>query len=139
MTVNHKDLTGVSLHESKGVAAASANTVYVANGSGSGTWEKVDKDAVKNNSEAMVEYTKAMAIGAGAKGIEAIASVLPDTFGCTTIESEASKFKGLSNTKVPPGNIGAFVIILEVVAAETSYNFKSACIVSSPTFDINTA
>ena len=50
MTVNHKDLTGVSLHESKGVAAASANTVYVANGSGSGTWEKVDKDAVNTSS-----------------------------------------------------------------------------------------
>jgi hypothetical protein len=50
MTVNHKDLTGVALHESKGVAAASANTVYVANGSGSGTWEKVDKDAVNTSS-----------------------------------------------------------------------------------------
>jgi hypothetical protein len=50
MTVNHKDLTGVSLHEPKGVAAASANTVYVANGSGSGTWEKVDKDAINTSS-----------------------------------------------------------------------------------------
>ena len=53
--------------------------------------------------------------------------------------SAASKFKGLSNTKVPPGNIGAFVTILEVVAAEASYSFKSACIVSSPVFEINTA
>ena len=50
MTVNHKDLTGASLHEPKGVAAASAHTVYVANGSGSGTWEKVDKDSINTSS-----------------------------------------------------------------------------------------
>tara|TARA_R110000772_G_scaffold211797_1_gene322315 strand:- start:252 stop:749 length:498 start_codon:yes stop_codon:yes gene_type:complete len=41
MTVNHKDLTTTALHEPKGVAGASASTVYVANGSGSGTWQKV--------------------------------------------------------------------------------------------------
>ena len=34
----HRNLTGVSLHEPKGVAAASAETYYKANGSGSGTW-----------------------------------------------------------------------------------------------------
>lgn len=41
MTVNHKDLTTTALHEPKGVAGASASNVYVANGSGSGTWQKV--------------------------------------------------------------------------------------------------
>jgi microcystin-dependent protein len=35
---NHRDLTGVSLHEPKGAAAAAAGQVYVANGSGSGSW-----------------------------------------------------------------------------------------------------
>jgi hypothetical protein len=50
MTVNHKDLTGAALHEPKGVASASAHNVYVANGSGSGTWEKVDKDAINTSS-----------------------------------------------------------------------------------------
>ncbi len=38
MTVQHSALTGAELHEPKGAAAASANTVYVANGSGSGAW-----------------------------------------------------------------------------------------------------
>lgn len=36
--VSHKDLTGAELHESKGVSTASLDTVYVANGSGSGVW-----------------------------------------------------------------------------------------------------
>jgi hypothetical protein len=36
----HKDITDPNLHEPKGVASATAGQVYVANGSGSGTWGK---------------------------------------------------------------------------------------------------
>lgn len=36
--VAHNILTGADLHEPKGISGASANTVYVANGAGSGTW-----------------------------------------------------------------------------------------------------
>jgi hypothetical protein len=46
MTVNHKDMAGASLHEPKGVAGASASTVYVANGSGSGTWQKISTSEI---------------------------------------------------------------------------------------------
>lgn len=35
---DHSTLTGAALHEPKGVAVASANQVYVADGSGSGVW-----------------------------------------------------------------------------------------------------
>ena len=34
----HKDLSGSDLHEPKGVSGASANTVYVASGAGTGSW-----------------------------------------------------------------------------------------------------
>ena len=40
-TIAHSSLTVAELHEPKGVASASANTVYSATGSGSGTWQKV--------------------------------------------------------------------------------------------------
>ena len=36
--VNHSTLTDPYLHEPKGVASASAGSIYVANGSGSGSW-----------------------------------------------------------------------------------------------------
>ena len=36
---------------------------------------KIDKAMVKNNAEAMAEYTKAMALGAAAKGMEALSSL----------------------------------------------------------------
>lgn len=39
--VSHASLTGANLHEPKGVASATSNKVYVSNGSGSGTWQKL--------------------------------------------------------------------------------------------------
>lgn len=45
-TVSHASLTGNDLHEPKGISTAAANTVYIANGSGSGTWSKQDEIAV---------------------------------------------------------------------------------------------
>lgn len=38
----HSTLSGSDLHEPKGAASASADTVYVADGSGSGAWAKID-------------------------------------------------------------------------------------------------
>lgn len=39
--VLHSALTSGDLHEPKGIASASANQVYVANGAGSGTWDSI--------------------------------------------------------------------------------------------------
>lgn len=39
--IEHRDLTGAQLHEPKGVATAPNNTVYVADGSGSGVWSDI--------------------------------------------------------------------------------------------------
>lgn len=44
----HRDLTGADLHEPKGVASASSGTAYFANGTGSGSWRKVDKTDLNN-------------------------------------------------------------------------------------------
>jgi hypothetical protein len=44
--VAHKNLTGADLHEPKGADAATANHVYVADGAGSGTWQKVTSDSL---------------------------------------------------------------------------------------------
>lgn len=46
----HKDLADAHLHEPKGVASASVDTVYVANGAGSGTWEKIDTSSINGAS-----------------------------------------------------------------------------------------
>lgn len=55
----HADLTGAELHEPKGVDAASASTVYLANGAGSGSWTKlpasaIDTTTIKNVSKEQI-------------------------------------------------------------------------------------
>lgn len=46
----HKDLTGANLHEPKGAASATANTVYQADGSGSGAWAKIASGNIDTSS-----------------------------------------------------------------------------------------
>lgn len=42
--ISHKNLTSNQIHEPKGADTATANKVYVSNGSGSGTWKKIEAD-----------------------------------------------------------------------------------------------
>lgn len=49
--VFHKDLTGAELHEPKGIGGASANTVYVADGTGTGTWQKISESEIDTTGE----------------------------------------------------------------------------------------
>lgn len=44
--VAHSTLTGSDLHECKGAGSAAANTVRVADGSGSGTWQKITASSI---------------------------------------------------------------------------------------------
>ena len=60
--VQHNALTGSSLHEPKGVAAASANTVYSADGAGTGTWQKIavaniNTSSIKGTNKIYLTYT----------------------------------------------------------------------------------
>jgi len=57
----HSTLTGSDLHEPKGYAAASADTVYVADGAGSGTQQKIaagqiNTTSVKNVNKVFVTH-----------------------------------------------------------------------------------
>lgn len=46
MTVQHADIPDGKIHEPKGISTAPSGTVYVANGSGSGTWKKTDTTTI---------------------------------------------------------------------------------------------
>lgn len=52
--VAHSSLTGADLHEPKGVATAGSNTVYVADGAGSGNWESIDGSVIASSSDLSV-------------------------------------------------------------------------------------
>lgn len=44
MAVEHSTLTSTDLHEPKGVAAANADEIYIADGAASGTWTAADNN-----------------------------------------------------------------------------------------------
>jgi len=47
---SHADLTGADLHEPKGADSAAADTLYAANGTGSGAWRKVTSASIDTSS-----------------------------------------------------------------------------------------
>lgn len=61
--IAHKNLTDPQLHEPKGIAAASANTVCVANGSGSGSWISLPFSYLNYSAPAVVDVSGYQAVG----------------------------------------------------------------------------
>jgi hypothetical protein len=47
MSTEHKDITDPNIHEPKGIATAAANRIYVANGTGGGSWIKITSQALQ--------------------------------------------------------------------------------------------
>lgn len=82
MTIQHEDIADPFIHEPKGVAAASADTVYVADGAGSGTWEKITEDSLNAAVETGILAQVATDIGDGSIAIPRaevyIYAIIPD-------------------------------------------------------------
>lgn len=77
----HHELTGADLHEPKGVESASANQVYAANGSGSGTWKKITTAMIDNSS---IQNPNTVFIHAVLADVSNPSSILvPLPFDCT--------------------------------------------------------
>lgn len=55
--MNHASISDPYLHEPKGISTAEENTVYYANGSGSGTWGKLPIPALNFTVTAVPDYT----------------------------------------------------------------------------------
>lgn len=130
----HRDLTGASLHESKGVDAASANTVYVANGAGSGTWSKlpavaVDPSTVKNlNREQLfmsiidigTAGSRYQPIAKASKIVKILCCVQSPTAGAATVltfRNDAGTSMGTMN--IPNGAAAGTVFSLSPIANNT--------------------
>lgn len=76
MAIEHANIPESGLHEPKGASTASVDTTYVSDGSGSGSWKKVDANAlqgtVQNSDEAGLSL-----VTDGAGGVKT--SILPGT------------------------------------------------------------
>ena len=98
MTIQHSTITDPQIHEPKGVAAADAKTVYVADGAGSGSWQPLKQTGwgyYTDNGSGQVVGTTAVKLSINAN---------------TTILSEmptgVSNFWDSANNKITPDTIG---------------------------------
>jgi len=73
--VQHSSLTDPNLHEPKGISTASANQLYLANGSGSGTWTNANRFP----GTGWGKYTNTTYVGATALAISTTPILLPFT------------------------------------------------------------
>ena len=73
--VQHSSLTDPNLHEPKGIATASANQLYLSNGSGSGTWTNANRFP----GTGWGKYTNTTYVGTTALAISTTPVLLPFT------------------------------------------------------------
>lgn len=78
---DHASLTGAQLHEPKGAASASVDTVYVADGAGSGAWAKIDANNIDTTS--ILNTNKQVAVISMADVSTADAVYIPFPNACT--------------------------------------------------------
>lgn len=135
----HSALTGADLHEPKGAASAGLNTVYIANGSGSGAWQKVganqiDTTSLFNANEMTLTYTYRDIGTAGSKfvpiskavAVERIVVVLDllTATAATVLTFKNSSGVSMGTISIPSGATAGTVYTLapssnNVIAADT--------------------
>lgn len=117
--VAHSTLTGADLHEPKGVASASAGTVYVANGAGSGVWQKVGESEL-NTSEI---FPNEISLSVVLPDISAASSVflpIPMTWTLTAISGVLAGAITVANSTVTFTKNGSGTIATQLVPYTTS-------------------
>lgn len=115
--VAHKDLTGSDLHEPKGIGTATNGQVYIANGSGSGSWTTIN--AVDNFS---TKYLIASDVKSAGTNGGSYSSGAPVTRTLNTITNNISGASLSSNTISLPA--GTYYIQASVPGFNTG-NIKS--------------
>ena len=99
--VNHSSLTDPYLHEPKGVAAASVGNVYVANGSGSGTWTAKEslvelslEGYIENISTATTVYVPIPFAGTVMKVVTVLEAAIGSSDATITVKNAAAASMG---------------------------------------------
>lgn len=77
----HRNLTGASLHETKGASTASANTVHIADGLGATSWAKITSSNLDTTSLFNVNKTKVLCQIADVSTADFV--LVPITNACT--------------------------------------------------------
>ncbi len=134
--VQHSSLTDPNLHEPKGVAAASANQLYLSNGSGSGTWTNVNRFP----GTGWGKYTNTTYVGTTALAVSTTEVLLPFTTDDTVTQlpiSYTGTTSGLMNLAsetlqfVSTGDLHAVTVTFKVHSVSGSPTYVNLILYGS--------
>jgi len=132
MTIKHSVLTGASLHEPKGVAAAAAGQTYVADGTGGGAQKAIATDAnatittmEPKGIAAASEFDIYQADGASGGSWVSPGEVIERTYGYLALETSGETFvigAGEVDTDVPFSLTYESILLSSSLAFNTTTN-----------------
>lgn len=123
--VQHSSLTDPNLHEPKGIAAASANQLYLSNGSGSGVWTNANRFP----GTGWGKYTNTTYVGGTTLTVSTTAVLLPFTTNDTvsqipiTLTGTTSSLMNLSTETllfVAAGDLHSITLTFNVASATST-------------------
>lgn len=116
--VDHASLTGAALHEPKGVATAPVNTIYIADGAGSGDWDIPTFASMPSKSLVKMSY-------ASSTSDVTTTTVIPSD-GTIPQNTEGVEILTLSHTPLASSNILKISFFIPVVGINESYGAVAA-------------
>lgn len=123
--IEHSAITEANLHEPKGVSTAAVNKVYVANGSGSGTWQKVDVAQINGLNATIAEINSATDISARAVAAGATLTIVEATHAGKLIKLDTAA-GSVVTLPVPTGTGAEYTFTVTVLATSNSHIIKVA-------------
>ena len=125
--VTHASLTGSNLHEPKGVANASNNQVYVANGAGSGVWTSKDHiltTVIDNVSSADKIYSPIPYAGTITRVVSVLEAAIASSNATITVKNAAAATMGtitVAHASSAAGNIDTLTSLSNNTVANDSF------------------
>lgn len=107
MTIQHSSITDPNIHEPKGVNTAAANTAYLADGAGSGTWGKVPTQGLSGITGNGVANQVVAVTGAGEQSLVwplALGAIYYVNIGSPTVITYPSSYTKVAVTSVTGGD-----------------------------------
>jgi len=123
MTIEHKDIPNANLHEPKGVSTASVNKVYVADGAGSGTWQKVDVAQINGLTSTIAEINAATDISARAVNAGSTLAIVEATHAGKLIKLDTAS-GSVVTMPVATGSGAVYTFTVKELATSNSHIIK---------------
>ena len=121
--IEHVNIPNASLHEPKGVSAAAVNKVYVSNGSGSGTWQKITESQLDGLTATFAELNAIGDISTSAVAAGSALTIVEATHAGRTIKLDTAT-GSVVTLPVATGSGAKYVFVESIIATSNNHKIK---------------